>query len=314
MNINGDIMETYILSTPSAEHIGIKLQEMGANVLFLGKNKDGERFFPDGEQYTRIPDIEMLGGNRVVVLHSGMPDPNGGLIWLQNTLYALQKPTKSEKLGNKKFKYSSLEQPKIVDVFFTYCPYARQDKGFETGEAIAAENVFRSIVNDYGANHVFTIDLHCAGAEWIKKYPVTNISANDELMSAIEKDGYIDVISIGPDAGAQMRNGINGLDKERKNSFEVRIQANQELNIYGKTVRIIDDVISTGRTMVDARDAIMKCGANDVVAAITHGVMTEGIEKVYGAYGGKFYLTNTINRPEANVDITRLVWETIMNQ
>jgi len=305
-------MKTCIIPTSSAEHIGKRLQESypGANVLFLGINRDKKKFFPDGEQYTQIPDIELLEGERVVVIHSGMPDPDIGLIGLYHTLSVLKKPTKSKKIGDKHFEYTDLKKPASVEVFFTYFPYARQDKRFETGELIAAEDVFDNVVNHYGVKRVYTIDLHCADADWLKNYPVTNISASGVLKAAMEKDGYKNVVHMAPDMGAQERNGLKGLEKIRENSFEVKVRANPEVNVCGEIVVVDDDIISTGGTMVRARNKFLELGAKDVLASITHGVMADGIEKVKGNYT-KLYLTNTIDRPDANVDISGLVWNTI---
>jgi len=308
-------METYIIPTSSAEHIGANLLNLnvGANVLFLGKNKDGKNVFPDGETYVRIPDIELLEDARVIVLHSGMPEPDRGYMELQNVLDILNKPVKSEPLGDKKFKETDINKYGSLEVFFTYYAYGRQDKRFQTGEARTAESKMNLLTDHYGVQKIYTIDLHCADADWLKKYPVKNISADKALIAAIGNDGYRGVIHMAPDKGAQARNGIKGLEKSRENSYEVNMKANQDLGVRGKIVVVDDDIIGTGGTMVGARDTFLEHGAKDVLAAVTHGVMPEGIEKVSKAYT-KLFLTNTINRPEANVDITELVWNAINNQ
>ena len=80
-------MKTIIIPTSSAEYLALTVKNQNkAEVLFLGKNKEGSRTFPDREAYIRIPQLEKLGKNRIVVLHSGSPDPNKGLVELEMVL------------------------------------------------------------------------------------------------------------------------------------------------------------------------------------------------------------------------------------
>lgn len=302
-----------IIPTSTAEHIGARLKQLGADVLFLDKNKDGKNVFPDGEIYARIGGVKKLEGKRVVVVHSGMPEPNKGLIELFNVLRILNEPVESKDLGNKKFEYSKLKKPKSIEVFFLYFPYGMQDKVFQTGEASMAEHLMDILVKYYNVKRIYAVDLHCVEAEWLKKHPFVHVSAEAELLNALKKDGYTDVVRVAPDLGSQMRLGITGFDKKRKNSFEVDMQMSQKIEVIGKVAVVWDDLIETGGTMARAKDKLIELGAKEVVAAATHGVMPSGVERVKNAYS-KLYLANTINVPQANVDVGEMVLEAIREE
>lgn len=303
-------MATVIIPTSSAEHIGAKLKALGAGVMFLDKNKDGKGVFPDGEVYARISGVGSLAGKRAVVLHSGMPGPNRGLIELFNVLRILKEPAESREAGNKKYAYTKLAKPKSVEVFFLYFPYGMQDKIFQTGEAGMAEHLMDILTKYYGVKRIYAIDLHSSEAEWLNKYPVVMLTAEAEILEALEKDGLTDVVRVAPDLGSQVRLGITGFDKKRINSFEVEMQASKKIDVGGKVAVVWDDLIETGGTMVRAKDKLLGLGAKEVVAAATHGVMPTGVERVCGAYS-RLYLSNTINVPEANVDVSGMVLEAI---
>ncbi len=282
-----------VIPTTTAEHIGKKLsQKQGLEVIFPEKNKEGERYFPDGEVYTRIPTIEKLTG-RAVVLHSGAPD---GLVELEMILEILQQSNVSS-----------------VEVFFLYFPYGKQDNIFQTGETNAAENLVRKLRDYYDVNKFYTIDAHFAGRKWVNKYPLTNVSAAG-LLTQIALKYYPGATILSPDLGAQRRTGIKlrGLKKKRIDSHLTQFKRYKEFRsiVNGRVVAVLDDMIETGATLVPFYNECMKCGAKEVIALITHGVLSEGVKKIEKKYS-KLYLTNTIDREEANVDISDLVFETI---
>lgn len=285
-----------IIPTTTTEHIGKKLaKKKGLRLIFPEKNKDGKRYFPDGEIYARISRVKQLRG-RTIILHSGAPNPNDGLIELEMLLGILQK-----------------SKTKPIEVFFTYFPYGKQDNIFEEGETNAAENLVRKLFNYYRVKRIYTIDAHFANREWVSKYPLTNISAVNLLSQTALKD-YPEAIFLPPDIGAQRRTGmkLRGLKKKRIDSYLVTIQSNKEFRtiVSGKVVGVIDDMVETSATLVPFYEECKKCRTKEVIALVTHGVLSEGINKIRTKYS-KLYLTNTIDRIEANVDISDLVFETI---
>ncbi len=276
-------MKTIIIPTLRAEHLvkNLKLPKGYDVVLPLG-NKEGQRFFPDDEVYVRLPDEIMDFKGRVVVLHSGMSHPNKGIVELEMVLKILSKTSAK------------------IEVFFAYFPYCMQDNVEFKGDTNAAEDFVVKLTKFYGVKKVYILDAHFFGKEWVKKYPIKTIPIDDTLKKiAIAKYGK-KIIFMGPDAGSQMRANVSGTTKKRKNSFEVDISHDDDFKICVK------DKVETGGTLSKFADICRLCGAKDVVALITHGVLVSGIKRVKSAYSD-LYLSNSIDREDANVDISPII-------
>jgi ribose-phosphate pyrophosphokinase len=288
-------MEINIIPTSQAEYIGKSLAKRSLKVIFSEKNREGKRYFPDGEVYVKISKVGKIKG-RTIVLHSGAPNPNDGLIELEMILEILKK-----------------SKARTIEIFFTYFPYGRQDKIFEKGETRAAENLIRKLIGYYGVSKIYVIDAHFWGREWVKRYPIINVSAVDLLIQSALRD-FPEAIFLPADIGAEQRTGLKlkGLEKKRIDSYLVKIKSNEEFKeiVKGKVVGVIDDIVATGTTLISFYEECEKYGAKEVLALITHGVLLEGIKRIKSKYS-RIYLTNTINRKEANVDITDLIFKTI---
>ncbi len=288
-------MSTIIIPTLRAEHLvkNLKLPKGYEVVLPLG-NKEGQRFFPDDEVYVRLPDEIMDFEGRVVVLHSGMPHPNKGIVELEMILKILSKTSAK------------------VEVFFAYFPYCMQDNVEFKGDTNAAEDLVVKLTKFYGVKKVYILDAHFFGKEWVKKYPIKTIPIDDTLKKiAIAKYGK-KIVFMGPDAGSQMRANVSGTTKKRKNSFEVDISHDDDFKmcVKGKVVGVIDDLVETGGTLSKFADVCRGCGAKDVVALITHGVLVSGVKRVKSSYSDLF-LSNSIDREDASVDISSIIMKEI---
>ena len=290
-------MKTTIIPTIKAEHL-VELMKLPKNysvMLPLG-NKEGQRFFPDSEVYVRLPDSVSNIDGRVVVIHSGQSDPNKGLVELQMILSVLRK-TKAQ-----------------VEVFFTYFPYSMQDHAFNPGETNAAEDLVSKLCDYYKVKRIYTLDAHFFGKGWVEKYPVINISAVELLKKhALKK--YPKAIFMAPDAGSKRRANLCGTEKKRKNSFEVNIECDESFKkaVKGKVVGAVDDLVETGGTISKFADLCRLHGAKDVIALITHGVLISGIKRLETAYKS-VYITNSIKRDDANVDVSKLILDTIVGK
>jgi ribose-phosphate pyrophosphokinase len=285
---------TYLIPTSKAEFLFNDFKHDGCRVAFTGKNKDGKKHFPDGEVYVKVDNLSRMEGNKAVVVHTGYPDQGNGVMELEMILGVL--------------KNAGIEK----EVFFTYYPFGRQDNEFTDGELNVARSLLDKLVNYWGVKKVYAIDAHFFGDKsWLKEYPFVNVSAAELLKNAARKD-CPDIVFIGPDKGAHERFNIDSMSKTRRTSYDVDVECNEELfkGKEGKTVGVIDDIIGTGGTMVRCRDKLIDKGAKNAVALIVHGVIYEGILKVEQAYS-KLYMTNSINREEANVDITDLIVSSI---
>jgi ribose-phosphate pyrophosphokinase len=290
-------MKIFIIPTSQAKHLGknILAKTKVSKVIFPDLNKDGKRYFPDGEVYTRISEINKFKG-RTIIFHSGAPNPNNGLVELEMLLEILRK---------------SKANP--IEIFFTYFPYGKQDNVFQAGEINAAENLVRKLIKYYNVERIYTIDAHFAGREWVNKYPITNVSAVNLLMETASKN-YPNAIYLAPDSGSQRRTGLElkGLRKKRINSRMVEFRSDEEFKaaVKDRIVGVVDDQIETGATLIPFYDECIKAGAREVIALITHGVLSEGIERVKAKYS-KLYLTNTIKQKDSNIDVTNLILKAI---
>ncbi len=286
-------MKTFIIPTSQAEHLArnILVKTKDFEVILPDLNKNGKRHFPDGEVYMRILKANKLRNKRVIVLHSGAPRPNKGLMELELILQILRD-------NNIK-----------PEVFFSYFPYGMQDKVFEKGETNVAENLIEKLINYYKVRKIYVIDPHFGGRKWVKKYPIISISAVPLLTEEVKRDFGENVLFLSPDIGGQRRTGISGVKKERLTSFSVEIFSPAQ-SLKGKTVGVIDDLIKTGGTLLKFAEIAKKSGARKIIALVTHGVIPAGISKIKNKYS-KLYLTNTIKQKGVNVDITDLILKSI---
>jgi len=287
-------MKTFLIPTSQALHLAksILTKTNDFKIVFPSFNRDGKRYFPDGEVYMRILKVNKLREKKVIVLHSGAPRPNEGLMELELILQILR------------------DNKVRSEVFFTYFPYGMQDKVFEKGETNVAENLIAKLINYYKVKKIYTIDVHFKGKKWVKNYPIVNISAVPILIQKAKEDFGENILFLSPDIGGKRRTGISGIKKERLTSFKVKM-VSPKLNFKGKVVGVIDDMIKTGGTLLKFQEIAKKSGAEKIIALITHGVIPSGVSKIKKKYS-KLYLTNTIKQKESNIDITDLILKTIL--
>lgn len=285
--------KTFLIPTSNTERLarGIKKKTKSVKIIFPDLSKDKKRVFPDKEIYMKISEARKLKGKKVIVLHSGSPEPNKGLVELELILQIL-------KDNNIK-----------PEVFFTYFPYGMQDKVFKKGEVNVAENLVEKLVKYYKVNKIYIIDPHFGGREWLLKYPINSLSAVPYLVKKAWQDFDENVLFLSPDKGGKRRTGLSGVKKERLNSFKIRFFS-PKINFKEKTVGVVDDLIETGGTLLKFYDFAKKHGAKKVIALITHGVLPVGVSKIEKKYS-KLYLTNTIEQKETNVDVADLISKAI---
>jgi ribose-phosphate pyrophosphokinase len=291
--------QNIIIPTIRAEHIAHKMEfgkRSNWKVVYPLGNKEGQRFFPGDEVYVRLPEEVLRSRGRIVILHSGAPDPNGGLAELEMILNVLRRANLS------------------VEIFFANFPYARQDHAFHLGETNAVKDLLDKLVHHYNVKHIYVLDAHFAGHNWVSNYPLTLVSALSLLKKAAEKD-FPGVEYMAPDAGGQRRANLKGTTKERTDSFNTTIHTDQNfaVSVKGKIVGAVDDLVSTGGTLAGFATACRESGAKGVIALLTHGVLVEGIKRLISVFS-KLYLTNSIARDDANVDVSGLILQTIKSR
>lgn len=252
--------------------------------------------FPDGDSYVRLSDIKKEDS---VLFHRLYPEQNTSIfqaILMLDTLKRAGAPT-------------VLVSP--------YLPYSRQDKVFREGEAKSAEIVC-NLLADAGAEKLVTVDCHFLKKEGTFTYgklEIENLSANKLLIEhAKSKAGEVEVIS--PDAGAKyLVEDVGGKSMEKKrgeyqegNEAYRKIESmERDFEVKGKNILILDDMISTGGTMIKAVENVKKGGAEKIYCAATHGFfLKESLEKLRKICDGVF-VTDSIPSEVSEVSIRSLV-------
>jgi len=244
--------------------------------------------FPDSEQRVRIP--SKITGEKVYLLKSIMAPVDSSVLQLSFTVDALVKNGADKVIG-----------------IIPYIPYMRADHMFRTGEAVPLE-VLIKMIEDSGLHEIIIIDPHSIKIPEMFKIPVHNLSALSLFAKKIKELTAIrDLTIVSPDTGGirrleqldELLGGANKvvINKDRNlESGEVRV-AEFEGKIKGKCF-IIDDIISTGKTVLQAINTLIQNGAEEVYVFGTHPVFSEDADRLLeGSKAKKIYVTDSIPVP-----------------
>ena len=238
------------------------------------------RRFPDSEGYVRIPEdaIEEIRAEPVVLVSNTYPD--SGILQTIRLLEAIGDVRKGD-LKNLK----GVEPQNMPDVgagiylAIPYYGYSRQDKRFSKGEVISAKVIADLFARS--CDGMAILDLHEPAVLEDMDFPVKFVSAIPEVADRLANIVKPDFI-LSPDKGAISRatEVANLIGCEFSYLEKTRIDAHtiehtpKDLDVNGKVVAIVDDMISTGGTICRASDALRRQGAKEVHAACTHGLFT----------------------------------------
>ena len=240
------------------------------------------RRFPDGEGYVRVPSesIESVRSEPVVLVSNTYPD--SGVLETILLLEAIASVRKGD-LSN----YKGEEPQSLPDVgsgvflAIPYFGYSRQDKRFSPGEAVSARVIGEMLARC--CDGIAILDLHAPEVLEGLDVPVEFVSAMSEVAERLSAKVKPDFI-LSPDKGAIDRatEVANLMGCEFSYLEKTRIDARtiehtpKDLDVDGKIVAIVDDMISTGGTICRASDALRRQGAIAIHAACTHGLFTAG--------------------------------------
>ena len=195
-----------------------------------------------------------------------------------------------------------------ITAVIPYFGYARQDRKSAPRTPISAKLV-SNLITEAGANRVLTLDLHAAQIQGFFDIPTDNLTAAPVMVRDIQ-DHYdvSNVMIVSPDVGGVVRArnvasrigaSLAIVDKRRP-----RAGVSEVMNIIGdvegQTCIMIDDIVDSGGTLVNAAEALLKAGAKAVSAYITHGVLSEGAsERVAASKLKELVVTDSIEETEA---------------
>jgi ribose-phosphate pyrophosphokinase len=199
---------------------------------------------------------------------------------------------------------------KSITVVMPYFGYARQDRKSKPREPITARLV-ADMIQQSGADHVMILDLHVTQIQGFFTGPVDDLSAIKLFAKHYRKHRDIDLnntVIVSPDHGgaARARNladelnipEIAVIDKYRRTPNQVA-KMNLIGNVEGKTAIIVDDIIDTANTLVEASKLLIKMGAKDVYVAASHGVLSgDASNKILNSPIKEVVITDSITLPK----------------
>lgn len=253
--------------------------------------------FPDGERYVRID--SPVDDNEVTVIQSTSPPQDENLIELFLMLDALN------------------DQNKNVTAVLPYYGYGRQDRAFQTGEAVASRTIAKHI--GLSVKKVFTINPHKNHVLDYFDIPALALDASNLIGDYFSKLTLNKPVVVAPDTGskeiAQKVANVIGCEcenceKKRLGPGEVVTTA-ERIDLDGNDVIIVDDIIDSGGTIVEAAKALLKNGAGGITVACVHPVLTGNASNRVLKIADELVATNTIKTDFSKISVAPLIAEAL---
>lgn len=283
---------------------------LATTIVFRGDGDEVHRIpvtykrFPDGDIHCEVPELDRLSGKSLTVLHSLYPYQNRQLMRLTLLLDLLR-----------------AVEPSSLEVFIPYLPYSRQDKRHHPGEALGSETVCR-LLTYFGCQKLITIDCHFIKQAGLTKYGdlvIQNFTATPFLLDAVTSHlGHSDYDVISPDEGASYMAKVAGGQHMYKRRHDNHVSSSSayrsikkidggHIHLSSKVIVILDDMISTGSTIINAIKELQKYAPKNIVVATTHGFfLNDCLTAIQKLTDGCIY-TDTISQPDA-LEVTERIF------
>ena len=254
------------------------------------------RKFADGEIYVEIN--ENIRGNSIFIIQSISSPANDNLMELLLCIDALKRSS-----------------AKNITAVIPYFGYARQDRKVVPRTSISAKLV-SNLITKSGADRVVTVDLHAGQIQGFFDIPVDNLFATPIFARHVKrKIKSKKIICVAPDVGGTERAralgkllnvGLAIVDKRRPKPGQ-----SQVMNVIGdvkdKTCIIVDDIIDSGGTIVNAAKALKARGAKEVYVYITHGVLSgDAVKKIKSSVIKNSVITDTIDNGQKTKNVKNI--------
>jgi ribose-phosphate pyrophosphokinase len=284
------VAEKVVLAGPASEELGRSLAaKLGLPVL------DCEfRVFPDGESKFTLND--KVTGRSVLLVQSTYQPVDQHLFQLLLASHHLS------------------EEGAKVTAVVPYLAYARQEKQFLPGEGVTL-GVVAHLMRSAGVRRLVTVDIHSAEGLALFSFPTYSVSAIPSMVGyAKDKLNLKDPVVISPDFGGSKRTEAFAqlfgapflkLSKTRDRTSGAVTMKESKLEVNGKDVVIVDDIISTGGTVRAAAEAVMQQGARRSVALCVHGLFVgNALDAMEKASVKTVVSTNTVPGKHSLVDVS----------
>lgn len=260
------------------------------------------RHYPDGEIYIRF--MKKVKGETVVLVQTlALSDNSGPNHKIMELLIAAHT---ARDLGAKK-----------IVLVMPYLAYMRQDIRFNPGESISSRAV-GEVLSLY-ADAVITIDPHLHRYKSLREVYHADpcVLGAAGLISEYIKGRFKNPFIVGPDkesyqwaskVAEPLGCGHTVLLKKRYSDRHVEVFFQEEVDVRGKDIIIVDDIISTGHTIVEAVKGVRKLGAKKIHVIGVHGIFAEGaLSKIRKAGAKSVVTTNTVPGRTAEIDVSGLI-------
>jgi ribose-phosphate pyrophosphokinase len=253
--------------------------------------------FPDGEIDIKVN--EDVRGRDVFVVQPTCPPVNQSIVELLLMIDCLRRASADR-----------------ITAVIPYFGYARKDRKDEGRVPISAK-VMANVITEAGADRVMSVDLHAAQIQGFFDIPVDHLYAKPVLLSHFRKLNLPNPVVVSPDVGGvkmarayskDLNADLAIVDKRRVSSTQTVVEAVIG-DVEGKSVLIVDDMISTGGSVAEAVRIVKKFGAKKVFVGATHAVLCgPARERLAHSGAEQIFLTDTIPcpNPPDNVKIVSI--------
>ena len=287
-----------VISGKSSEDLAKKLaRRIKANLV-----KSEIRVFPDGE--SKITLSGNLSKKKSIVVQSIYPPVDTNLIQVLS-LISKAKETSSE-----------------VIAVIPYMGYARQDKEFLPGEIVTMK-VLAKLFRGVGTSKIIVVDIHSiTGLKYFTIKP-KNVTAIPDLVKYFKKLNLKKTLVVSPDQGGKDRakefankfeSEYIALEKKRdRKTGKVQIKTKNVDEVAGRDIILVDDMISTGGSIINATQFLKKQKCKRVYVVCTHALLMNGAEKKIKNSGVTSIIsTNTIPGKTSVVDVSNTIAKAII--
>jgi ribose-phosphate pyrophosphokinase len=287
-----------VISGKSSEDLARKLsRKINANLV-----KSEVRIFPDGE--SKITLSGNLSKRKSVVVQSIYPPVDTNLV------QALSLISKAKEISSE------------VIAVIPYMGYARQDREFLPGEIVTMK-VLAKLFKGVGASKIIAVDIHSIMS--LKHFTIKskNVTAIPDLVKYFKKLSLKNPLVVSPDQGGKDRakefaekfeSEYIALEKKRdRKTGKVQIKTKNSDKVVGRDLILVDDMISTGGSIIKATQFLKKQKCKRVYVACTHALLMNGAEKKIRKAGvTRIVSTNTIPGKTSVVDVSNTIAKAIM--
>jgi ribose-phosphate pyrophosphokinase len=286
-----------IISGKTSENLAKKLsKKIKANLV-----KSEIRVFPDGE--SKITLIGKISKKKSIVLQSIYPPVDTNLVQVLSLI------TKAK------------ENSSEVIAVIPYMGYARQDREFLPGEIVTMK-VLGKLFKSAGASKIIVVDIHSSIGLKHFSIKTKNVTAIPDLVGFFKKLSLKNPLVVSPDQGGKERakefakefnSDYIALEKTRdRKTGKVKIKT-KNLEVENRDLILVDDIISTGGSIIKATQFLKKQKCKRIYVACTHALLMNDAEKKIKKAGVTSIIsTNTIPGKTSKVDISKTIAKAIM--